>query len=64
MECVIHPTDLEYEEALASFADECFLQQFCGSYYNVPVVVDPTTSFYCMTKGTHIGIFDRWYVAY
>ena len=56
--------DPDYEEALVLFADECFLQQFCSCYYNIPVVVDPTISFYCMTKGTHIGVFNWWYVAY
>ncbi|KIM53375.1 hypothetical protein SCLCIDRAFT_31926 [Scleroderma citrinum Foug A] len=59
-EHVIYYMDLEYEEALASCADECFLHQYCGLYYNIPMRINSKAQFYCVTKGTHIGIFNGW----
>ena len=58
--------DPEYEEALASLADECFLHQYRGVYYNIPAAVNPAAQvhFYTVTKGTHIGVFNWWYVAF
>ena len=63
-EHVIYYTDLEYEEALASCADECFLHQYRSLYYNIPARINSKAQFYCMTKGTHIGIFNGWYVGF
>ena len=54
--------DPEYEEVLASCADKCFLHQYHSIYYNIPAKLNPKAQFYCVTKGTHIGVFNRWYV--
>ena len=61
-EYIIYHTDPEYEEALASCVDECFLHQYHSIYYNIPVKLNPKAQFYCVTKGTHIGVFNRWYI--
>ena len=65
-ERIVYRMDPEYEEALASLADECFLHQYHGVYYNIPAAVNPAVQvhFYTVTKGTHIGVFNRWYVAF
>ena len=52
--------DPEYEEVLASCADECFLHQYCSMYYNISVRMNSKAQFYLVTKGTHIGIFNGW----
>ncbi|KIM56182.1 hypothetical protein SCLCIDRAFT_29811 [Scleroderma citrinum Foug A] len=57
---VIYYTDPEYEEALTSCADKCFLHQYRSMYYNIPVRMNSKAQFYLVTKGTHIGIFHRW----
>ena len=56
---IIYHTDPAYEEARASLADDSFLHQYRGCYYNIPAVVDTKTAFYCVTKGTHIGVFNQ-----
>ena len=61
-EYIIYHTDPEYEEALASCVDECFLHQYHSIYYNIPAKLNPKAQFYCVTKGTHIGVFNGWYV--
>ncbi|KAL4076553.1 hypothetical protein V8B97DRAFT_2021916 [Scleroderma yunnanense] len=57
---IVYHSDTEYKEVVASLADECFLYQCHGVFFNISVRTDTKSHFYCVTKGSHIGIFNGW----
>ncbi|KAG2063138.1 hypothetical protein BDR04DRAFT_1123472, partial [Suillus decipiens] len=55
-----------FQAAADAMADECFLHQYLGMYYNMSVqskrpVEGPP--FFCITRGHFIGVFSSWETA-
>lgn len=60
--CVLYHSALEYEEEISLMVDECFLYRYRDVFFNISVRADPKVYFYCVIRGSYIGIFNGWYV--
>ncbi|KIM50252.1 hypothetical protein SCLCIDRAFT_34474 [Scleroderma citrinum Foug A] len=60
MSYALYHTDPQYNEALASLVDECFLYQYLSIFYNILVKTNSKAHFYCVIRGKHISIFNGW----
>lgn len=60
---VIPQDSADFAAAANAMADECYLHQYLGVYYNIPASSKRPTEgppFFCVTRGHFIGVFSNW----